>query len=195
MNKFKLFVFFLAISVLSGCSHQIQMNPNTDSFVESSNKINMIVGYHISDEDRAKKVTTPGGGGDKVTYSPYKDTESVLFTVLSNKFKDVYLVKSLDDDSFIKENEIKLIFIPQIITQSSSSSPFTWPPTKFVVDLTVKAIDSSGEVAWQKNIKKTGEAEFDEFKADFSLSARRATEQVFLQLAKDIENEVSLLHE
>ena len=37
-------------------------------------------------------------------------------------------------------------------------------------------------------------AEFDEFKADFSLSARRAAEQAFLQLAKDIEQDVFLLN-
>jgi len=194
MNKFKLFVSFLAIAVLSGCAHQIQMNPNTGSFVESDKEINMVVGYHISDEDRLKEVTTPGGGGDKVTYSPYKDTESVLFIVLSNQFKDVFLVKSLNDNSFIKDNEIKLIFIPKITTQSSSSSPFTWPPTKFVIDLTVKALNSSGDLIWEKKIKKTGEAEYDEFKEDFSLSARRAAEQVYLQLAKDIEQEVSLLN-
>jgi hypothetical protein len=27
--------------------------------------------YYISDEDRAREVTTPGGGGDKVRYFPY----------------------------------------------------------------------------------------------------------------------------
>lgn len=194
MNKFKSFAVIVAIALLSGCAHQIQLNPNTDSFVESEKKIDTVVGYYLSEEDRKKSVTTPGGGGDKVTYRPYKDTESILFTVLSNKFKDVYLVKSLEDSTFIKDNEIKLIFIPKIITQSSSSSAFTWPPTKFVIDLTVKALNSSGEIVWQKNIKETGEAEYDEFKADFSLSARRAAEQAFLQLAKDIEQDVLLLN-
>ena len=61
----------------------------------------------------------------------------------------MYLVKNLDDNAFIKENEIKLIFIPEIITQSSSSSAFTWPPTKFVIDLTVKAVNSSGDLVWR----------------------------------------------
>ena len=194
MNKFKSFAVIVAIALLSGCAHKIQLNPNTAAFVESEKRIDTVVGYYLSEEDRKKSVTTPGGGGDKITYSPYKDTESILFTVLSNKFKDVYLVKSLEDSSFIKDNEIKLIFIPKIITQSSSSSAFTWPPTKFVIDLTIKALNSSGDTVWQKNIKETGEAEFDEFKADFSLSARRAAEQAFLQLAKDIEQDVFLLN-
>jgi len=196
--KFKLSSIALSFTIvftvlLSGCAHQIQMHPNTEKFIESGTKINKVVGYHISELNRKKIVKTAGGGGDKITYSPYKDTESVLFTVLSNKFKDVYLIKSLEDESFIKENEIKFIFIPEIITHSSSSSAFTWPPTKFTIDLTVKALNSKGDIVWQKQIKKTGEAEFDEFKTDFSLSARRATEQVFLQLAQDIEKEISTI--
>jgi len=192
MSKLLLAIMIITTTLISGCAHQIQMNPNTDSFSESENKINKVVGYHISEQDRKKLVKTPGGGGDDITYTPYKDTESVLFTVLSNKFKDVYLVKSLEDETFIKHNEIKLIFIPKITTHSSSSSAFTWPPTKFTIDLTVKALDAKGDVFWEKQVSKTGEAEYDEFKSDFSLSARRATEQAFLQLANEIELEASL---
>jgi len=70
---------------------------------------------------------------------------------------------------------------------------FTWPPTKFTIDLTVKALNANGDVVWQKQIIQTGQAEFDEFKSDFSLSARRATEQAFLQLAQDIEKEISTI--
>jgi len=193
MSKLLLTSIIMITTLISGCAHQIKINPNTESFSESNLKINKVVGYHISDTDRNKLVKTDGGGGDDITYTPYKDTESVLFTVLSNKFKDVYLVKSLDDSTFIKDNEIKLIFIPKITTSSSSQSPFTWPPTKFTVDLKIKAINSSGDVVWEKQIKKTGLAEYDEFKSDFSLSARRATEQTFLQLAQEIEKEISLL--
>ena len=194
MKNLALACAILVISLLSGCAHQIQINPNTATFEQSKQKADYVVGYHISDADRSKLVKTPGGGGDDVTYTPYKDTESVLYTVLANKFKDVYLVKSLEDNSFIKDNEIKFVFIPEIKTDSSSSSPFTWPPTRFTVDLKVKAIDSNGAVVWTKQIVKTGEAEFNEFKSDFSLSARRATEQAFLQLAKEIENESALIN-
>jgi hypothetical protein len=192
MNRLLLTIIMVVTSLLSGCAHQIQLNPNTDAFKVSEKKIDKVVGYHISDKNRNMIVKTPGGGGDDLTYTPYKDTESVLFTVLSNKFKDVYLVKSLEDDTFIKQNEITLIFFPEITTQSSSSSPFTWPPTKFTIDLTVKALDVNGDIVWKKKVSKTGEAEFDEFKSDFSLSARRATEQAFLQLANEIESEISL---
>lgn len=192
MNRLILFSVVIASIFLTGCAHQIQMNPKTDSFSESTKIINKVVGYHISDTDRKKVVKTAGGGGDDITYTPYKDTETVLFTVLSNKFKDVYLVNSLEDESFIKENDITLIFIPKITTQSSSSSAFTWPPTKFTIDLTVKAINANGDTIWEEQISKTGQAEYDEFKEDFSLSARRAAEEVFLELAKEIDQAVAL---
>jgi hypothetical protein len=113
--------------------------------------------------------------------------ESAFFAVLSNKFKDVYKVKSLNDESFIKENEIKLIFIPTITTNSSSSSLFTWPPTNFTVDITVKAIDESGEIVWMDSVRTNGAAEFSEFKSDFGLAAKRATEAAILQLAEKLD--------
>ena len=187
LKKLLLALTVLATAVMSGCAHQIQLNPDMSALAESKNKINQAVGYHISEEDRSKKVTTPGGGGDKVSYVPYKDTETALYTVLSNKFSDVYLVKSMQDETFIKENEIKLIFIPDIITNSSSDSLFTWPPTKFMVELEVKAVDHAGNIVWEKLVSTEGHAEFDEFKSDFSLSARRATEKAFMKLAQELE--------
>ena len=128
-------VTVLSAFLFMGCAHQIQINPKNDAFVEAETKIEKVVGYHLSDAQRQEKVTTPGGGGDKVTYTPYKDVESILYTVLLNKFEDVYLVKDLDDIGFIKQNEIKLVFIPEILIDSSSSSLVTWPLTKFIIAL------------------------------------------------------------
>lgn len=175
--------------ILSGCAHEITINSDISKLSESPQKIDKVVAYHISEIDKNKKVITPGGGGDKITYAPYKDTESAIYTVLSNKFKDVYFLKSLEDESFIADNEIKLIFIPRLITDSSSDSAFTWPATKFKIDLTVKAIKSNGESVWEKQIISEGEATFDEMSGgQFALSARRATEQAFLQLSNELEN-------
>jgi len=187
MKKLIAALVIVGTTLLSGCSHPIQLNPKTDGFKVSENKINKTVGYHISEADRVKKVTTPGGGGDKVSYTPYKDVETALYAVLSNKFSQVYSVKSLEDKTFIKENEIALVFLPVIETNSSSSSLITWPPTKFTINLSCKAIDANGNTVWEKVISSEGEAEFSEFKSDFSLSARRATEKLFIQLAKELE--------
>ncbi len=185
---------FLAVIfafILSGCSHQIQLNPEMKEFTESEQKIDKTVGYFITKEDIKKSVTTPGGGGDSVTYTPYKDTETVLYTVLMNKFSDVYKVDSLEDNNFIEENNIQYVFIPKLITDSSSDSALTWPPTNFTISLSCQAIESEGKVVWEKTIDVEGNAEFDEFKHDFSLSARRATEQAFVKLAEELENQTA----
>ena len=179
--------FIISVLLLTGCAHQIQLNPQMDKFAVSENKIDKVVGYHISTENIAKKVTTPGGGGDKISYFPYKETEAVLYTVLTNKFKDVYSVSDVNDKNFLKEKDIYLIFIPEIVTNSSSNSLFTWPPTSFTYSLTLKAINNENETFWEKRITAEGKAEYGEFKSDFSLSARRATEEVFLQLAEELD--------
>lgn len=183
----RLLLIVPALLIMSGCAHQIQLNPKMDQFSESANKSEAVVGYYISAADKAKRVTTPGGGGDKVSYVPYKDTESVLYAVLNNKFKDVFPLTSLSDDSFIASNDIKLVFVPTLTTNSKSSSMFTWPPTHFTVTLTVNALDAKGNTVWSKTVQSEGVAEFDEFKADFSLSARRATEAAFLKMAAELE--------
>jgi len=62
----------VAVVTLSGCAHQIQINPQISAFKESKSKISKVVGYHISDIDRAKVVKTPSSGSsfldDVTTY-------------------------------------------------------------------------------------------------------------------------------
>ena len=180
-------VVLLAL-LITGCAHQIEINPDMANINQVENKSDKIVGYFISEENKKKKVTTPGGGGDKISYLPYSDLESAFYTALSNKYKDVYSVKSLDGSSFIKEKGISLIFVPEIETDSSSDSIMTWPATDFSIKLTCKAISASGDLVWEKTIESAGHAEFDEFKSDFSLSARRASEQAINLLVEELNN-------
>jgi hypothetical protein len=170
-----------------GCAHQINITPPLNT-LESGNqaKINKTVGYYISPADRTKEVTTPGGGGDKVSYLPYPESEPALNKVLSNLYTNVVLVPSLEDKSFIASKNIAYIFIPVIETDSSSESAFTWPPTRFTVTLDTRAIGPGGNVVWQKKVSGQGQAEFNDFKHDFSLSARRASKQAFQNLQQAI---------
>jgi len=174
------------ISVV-GCAHQINITPPLNT-LENGNqaKINKTVGYYISPADRTKQVTTPGGGGDKVSYLPYPESEPALNKVLSNLYTNVVLVPSLEDKSFIASKNIAYIFIPVIETDSSSESAFTWPPTRFTVTLDTRAIGPGGNVVWQKKVSGQGQAEFNDFKHDFSLSARRASKQAFQNLQQAI---------
>lgn len=189
-NYMNYLIRMIAMSILVftvGCAHQINITPPLNTL--DTNEIGKIVknaGYFISPEDLSKEVTTPGGGGDKVKYFPYKECEPVLNKILSNIFAKVYPLTSANDNQFVKTNEISYVFIPKIDTDSSSKSAFTWPPTNFTVSLDCKAFDSSGTVIWQKTVKGEGEAEFDEFKHDFPLAAKRAVKKAFSNLQEEI---------
>jgi hypothetical protein len=101
--------------------------------VKTGPVIDKNVAYFISQENHLKQVTTPGGGGDKVTYKPYADTEVALNTVLSKMFSRVYSLNSVDDQQYIDDKNISYIFVPKLTTNSSSSSMLTWPPTNFTI--------------------------------------------------------------
>jgi len=170
-----------------GCAHQINITPPLNTLDSNTAKVDKTVGYYISAADRAKEVITPGGGGDKVKYLPYQESEPALNKVLSNRYTKVVSIPSLDDKQFIASNKISYIFVPTIETDSSSDSAFTWPPTKFSVSLDCKAIGPAGTTVWEKKVKGEGQATFSEFKHDFSLAARRASKAAFVNLQQEID--------
>ncbi|MBK1891214.1 hypothetical protein Undi14_14335 [Undibacterium sp. 14-3-2] len=177
----------LAVPVLmAACAHPITLKSNLDkiSTVQASQKIDKSVGYYIDPASLNTEVTTGGGGGDKVKYSPYQDIEPGFYKVLSNVFKDVNRLKSPQEKELITKYDISLIFTPLILTNSSSPSPFTWPPTKFTTELTCKITDKNGQLVVEKKVVGDGAAEFEEFKLDHSLSARRSTEDLLQKLQK-----------
>lgn len=180
---------FVLTAVLSGCAHSIAVTPDAaklptrDNIKPSEN----VVGYYISDEERSRRVVTPGGGGDKVEYAPYKELEPGIFRVLNNVFSNVHVLKSEGDTAYLTDNRIAFVIRPQITTNSSSNSAFTWPPTDFTVTINIKAVDSMGKTVWQDEVVGQGKAEFSEFKSDFSLSAKRASEQALTQLQAKLQ--------
>jgi uncharacterized membrane protein YoaK (UPF0700 family) len=121
-------------------------------------------------------VTTPGGGGDKVSYFPYRDLESGIFKILGNIYDRVVLVSSPTDVEALAKSGVSVVAQPQIITQSSSDSVLTWPPTFFQVQLSCTFTAIGGAKIAETFVTGTGNAEFSEFKSDFSLAAKRASE-------------------
>ena len=190
-NSLKLIIIAL-IGIISGCAHGIQLTPNLDDLhktdVEVENKINKNVAYYISQQDMNTEVITPGGGGDKVKYYPYRDTEAALDTMLSKVFNHVYSIPLIKQAAFIQEKNISYIFKPSIKTDSSSDSILTWPPTHFTFELTCTATDLSDNEVWSKKVKAEGNAEYGEFKEDLSLSARRASEEAFKLMLAELLN-------
>jgi hypothetical protein len=187
MKKISIFALIFVALALGGCTRTINISPDENAFKRGdAPMVNKAVAYYISDEDRAKKVVTPGGGGDKVTYAPYAELESALRHVLKTRYSDVYLLKSPDDKAYLAEKKISYVFIPRITTDSSSSSALTWPPTDFSINLECQAMDTIGKPVWQTSIEGKGQASFSEFKSNFGLAAHRAAEDAFTQLQRQL---------
>lgn len=188
MNLFKLFFCFFIVVVVTGCAHPIVISPDISKIEPdgSGKTIQENVGYYIV-EDRDKEVITSGGGGDKVRYKPYKDIETGFYKMLSNVFKSVSVLKS-DKDTLISKNAINYIISLDVSTNSSSSSMFTWPPTMFGVNLNCNIKDKTGRNITSLLAVGEGRAEFDEFKSDFSLAGKRASQDALMKMQHLLQN-------
>jgi hypothetical protein len=135
----------VALTVLQGCAHPISLNPDLAAVkAESVTKIDRKVGFYIGDDDRKREVTTPGGGGDKVSYFPYRDMEAGLYVALSETFATVTRVNGPADPR-VRAEGLNYVISPTITTQSSSPSPLTWPPPVFTVELTCRVTVADGK--------------------------------------------------
>ena len=149
MKTLKTCAAIAAMMFLAGCAHTINTTPplNTIS-AEGVTKSDKVVGLYISKEQRALLVTTPGGGGDKVRYTPYADAEPAFNQMLSNLYTKVVALTSPNDKAELDSNKIAYVFMPTTTTTSKSSSALTWPPTNFTVTLDCKATDAGGAALW-----------------------------------------------
>lgn len=188
MRIVKFFAILVAVSALVGCAHPIVITPDLKKIEPTSadQPIKKNVAYYISEDVRSQEVITPGGGGDKVSYIPYRDIETAFYKMLSNVFANVTKLKTAADADAIKKNEISYVITPQLLTHSSSPSPFTWPPTQFSVDLTCNISDAAGKAIGTKKVVGQGRAEFDEFKKDHSLAGKRAGEDALKQMQNEL---------
>lgn len=188
MRITKLILSIAAVAALVGCAHPISLTPNIEKIEPdaASKPIAKNVAYYIADDERAREVVTPGGGGDKVSYLPYRDIETAFYKMLTNVFGSVTKLKSPTDAAAISKNNVSYVITPKMVTNSSSPSPFTWPPTKFNVDLTCRISDPTGNLVASQTVNGQGNAEFDEFKKDFSLSGKRATEDALLKMQRTL---------
>lgn len=184
-------LFRLAIVALLffglGCAHRIDITPALDALnVSGISKIDKNVGYYISPEKIAKEVETPAGGGDKVKYLPYKESEPALNRVLSNVFREVYALPSPGHAEFIESKNISYIFVPTITTDSSARSFATWPPSDFTVSLDCKATDASGRSVWETSLKAEAHEPLQDVRRDPARAGKVALQKAFLELQSRI---------
>jgi hypothetical protein len=177
-----------AALMLTACAHPISIEPKNvperPAGIEPSPKK---VAYVMSDADRQKQVTTAGGGGDKISYYPYKDFERSLRASLNSIYSGVSVVKSATDQVGIKEADASYVFLPEITTDSSSPSLLTWPPTKFGFSVSVDVLDARATPLAKLRVNGNGAAEWEEFKGDFGLAGRRAVESASKALVDEIQ--------
>lgn len=181
-------VFLIAICILvTACAHRINITPSVSQLeAVKLPRIKQNVGYYISPENLKKQVVTPAGGGDNVKYLPYKESEPVLKAILLNVFVNAYQMPSLDDAQFISSRNISYIFIPEIVTNSSSRSIWIWPPSDFTVTLDCKAVEPSGGVLWKTTVDSEAHMGLPQVHQDFSLAGKVALAKAFSKLQHEI---------
>jgi hypothetical protein len=178
----------IGVSLLAGgCAHPISLTADAASVVGSAGgtKADRKVGLVITEEQRKREVVSPGGGGDKLSYFPYRDLETGLYMALSEHFTGVSIVGGAADAK-VKSEGLTLFVTPEISTTSHSPSLLTWPPTVFTVELACTVKDANDRVLKQFRVQGEGRAEFDEFKSDPSLSAKRASNDAIKKLVRAI---------
>jgi hypothetical protein len=143
---------------LAACAHPVNIRPALVLSKDRSTLIDKKVGYQITDAQRALQSTTPGGGGDKISYFLYKDMEPGLFDTLSSVFSAVYVVPEKGANEFIVEKGLSFVFTPEFQSDSSSSNIVFWNPTDFTLKLRVKALDASGKQVWTREFSAQGKA-------------------------------------
>jgi len=166
-------------AMISACAHPINITPSFSPHQSDKETFSTkVAGYVMNDLDRGKETITSGGGGDKVSYFPYRDLESGIRGALRTLYKDVVVVGSSSDISAIKRDGIDIVFSAKIDTTSGSGSIFTWPPTDFSVELSSTVTDAQGNFLTSFRAKGVGAASFSEFKNDFGLAGKRAAREM-----------------
>ena len=161
--------------------------PSLDSKIGTPSKVKANVGYFMPSELLNLEVTTPGGGGDKVRYFPYKDLDSAYMRVLMSVFIGVNRLNSATDTNELLNRNINYVISPVLITHSDSTGIFTWPPTNFTIDLTSNIKETTGKTIASPRVVGNGHVlSFSSFKGDFGLSGRLAMEDALVKMQRSL---------
>ena len=105
-----LFLAFAAFMGGCGAKHQIVITPlETPVRVDVSHSSKRVA-YVMKETDRFMEVISEGGGGDNVSYYPYRDLEKAIRDALRAVYSDVFVIKSFKDSNAIQENDISFVF-------------------------------------------------------------------------------------
>lgn len=96
----------------TGCAHPISLTPDFAKVAGATvQKSERKAGLAINEQSRAREVTTPGGGGDKLSYFPYRDLEVGIYQAMSQVFADVSKVSGPQDPK-VKSEGLSYVVTP-----------------------------------------------------------------------------------
>lgn len=181
----------LSVLLISGCAHNIKITPDA-SAANTHAKSKTVVGYYVSAADKAVKNTTPGAGGDKVSYQLTKDMEYGFFSALNDSYETVKVLEASHDAQKMKADGITLVFEPKFTSTSSGSSLLIWPADKFSITVQCKAYNQAGALVLDKAFTGQGAATNGELMGNFALAANKAATDVLAQVKKELASNAAL---
>jgi hypothetical protein len=181
-------IFFMS---LGGCTKPVTINPSLadlDKQFGDRDPAPNSVAYYISDSASKGQVVTPGGGGDSVSYFPYRDFIKGFEKMLRNVYQTVTALNSLDENM----EEFEEVLIPEIATSSGSYSGMFWPPEFFSVRIATKIHNSDGKILDTIMVTGRGQATMPaEYAKGRSIAGERAMTDALLRTQKKLQERVS----
>jgi len=176
------------LMLVAGCAHRISFAPDPQKIVGSgAPRIEKAVAYQVSADDLQREVTTSASWRDRASYRPYRELDAAIGKALSQVFSSVTRLDQPFDPRRPPSPVPQLVFVPRIVTTSSSPAPVAWPITDFTLELGSQVLDGQGKALGPLSVTGTGQASFDELRSDPSLAARRAAEDAVMRFVQALE--------
>ena len=101
-------------------------------------------------------------------------------------------VPTARDTSALQAAGVSYVFTPQIKADFSAPSPYPKPLTVFNTELVYVVTNPTGTEITRVKANGAGQAEFDEFRYDPGLAARRATTDLSAKLSDEVRRNTQL---
>jgi hypothetical protein len=177
-----------AVATLAGCASPASTGTNATGAQAQGQLIQKKVAYVMSAGDSGRQVYAPGTSGDVAS----RQLEQSGLDALRAVYTDVVVVPSAKDTAGIQAAGISYVFTPQIKADFSAPSPFAKPLTVFNTEVVCIVTNPAGSELTRVKANGAGKAEFDEFRYDPGLAARRASSDLSAKLSDEIRKNTLL---
>lgn len=177
-----------AVAALAGCASPASTGTNASGAPTQGPLIQKKVAYVMSAGDSGRQVYAPGTSGDVAS----RQLEQSGLDALRAVYTDVVVVPSAKDSAGIQAAGISYVFTPQIKADFSAPSPFAKPLTVFNTEVVCIVTNPAGSELTRVKANGAGKAEFDEFRYDPGLAARRASSDLSAKLSDEIRKNTLL---